>query len=216
MKINEAFFDEWNEASAYVAGVIWASGSMVGKEGKERIQLSSSKREDIERIHTLMQSTYAITESKGSGENLRFFTSFGSKQLMARLKDSGYVKRNRNEGELPIGMPDEMIPHFMRGYFDQSGYFTYEKVDDVRRRMKSGMFFGNNLLRRDFMHELKGRGIRGGSLVTHKKRPSSYGESLEIRLYARDTRRLYEILYSNATIYDVEKKKYYDRRIDRG
>lgn len=214
-QINEAFFDNWTEQSAYVLGYIWADGTLTKTKGYRRVQISSNDRQIIEDIHNAMESTYSITETNYEGERTRCIISFGSPKLIARLEELGLTERKSNTKTFP-NVPHEFLPHFIRGYFDGNGHFTYElkKKDGNKRKMHSGFTTGSEVFLIGLVESLHDFGLRKVN-IAHRDRKAAgtgWGGYYEIRYYVQDTRKLAELMYENATIYMKRKKEYYDTK----
>lgn len=153
-----------------------------------------------------MESEHAITEYKG-----QYSFGFGHKELIERLIELGLQERKSKEGTLPKQIPADFIPHFVRGYFDGDGHFTYE-LHKGKRRMVSGFTFGNEQLGLDMANMLHEQGL-GLCNVHHRARhATSFGESYTLRYYVNDTKKLAELMYGNATIYMNRKKEYLDTK----
>lgn len=207
-KINEAFFDKWTQESSYIFGYIYADGCLTKYKERYSVSVSSRELDIIETIRLAMDSDLAITEHKG-----QYSFSFGRLHLIERLKEMGLIERKSKLKTFPTSVPREFLPHFIRGYFDGNGYFTYENHKPGKKRMKAGFSFGSPVFGEELLDVLRELGIQGGTLMKHKKTATSFGESLEVRLYTRDTKRLYEMMYENASIYLERKKEYYDGKI---
>lgn len=205
--INTKFFDTWTEESAYVLGLIFSDGTLTRDKNRLVVRISSSDKEILEKVKGAMQSEHAITEYEG-----HYSFGFGNKELIERLQEFGLTQRKSKEGTLPKQIPADFIPHFVRGYFDGDGHFTYEKHHGEKRRMVSGFTFGTEELGLEMVDMLCKLGLSLGNVRHRPKQDNNFGESFDLRYYTRDTKKLAELMYGNATIFMERKKRYYDTK----
>lgn len=206
IKINEEFFSELTPESAYVLGYIWADGTLTVSRGEERVFLSSRDKQIIEDIHNAMDSTSKITEYKDT-----YSMSFGKPKLIQQLKSFGLTERKSTTAKFPIGVPKELMNHFVRGYFDGNGHFTYEKYKGEKRRLVSGFTMGSEEFANDLANYLHGEGLKL-AIVRKRDRRGEGGRGVyyDIRYYQRDTKRLAEMMYQDASLFLKRKKEKYD------
>lgn len=212
--INEAFFDNWTEESAYVIGYIWADGVLSKAKGHERIQISSTDKDIIEQIHKAMESDYSIVESSYGEGKMIYITGFSRPNMIAKLEELGLTERKSNTKLFP-NVPREFLPHFIRGYFDGNGHFTYElkKKDGLKRKMHSGFTTGSELFAKGLANALHELGLKLANVhYVDRRGKGGYGEYYQFRYYVQDTVKLAELMYKGATIYMKRKKEYYDTK----
>lgn len=128
--LDQTFFDSINtEAKAYFLGLLWADGS-ISKSAKRcsannRLQISQ-KIDDINQLHNLQKALksnyllYTSTTNNSYSKNHKIATlSINSVYLVNKLESLGvYNKENRTS--IPK-LPNNLIHHFIRGYFDGDG-----------------------------------------------------------------------------------------------
>ena len=204
--INGAFFKNWTEKSAYVMGLIFADGTLVETKEQLRVSLTSNDYDLLVKINEAMESEYAITQDRNA-----FKTGFGNPELIETLMEYGLGFRKSDEGRFPKQIPAEFMPHFIRGFFDGDGHFTWERHKGEKKRMVSGFTFGNIELAKGLVDTLREFGLKEANIHYRDRRGSGgRGTYYECRYYTRDTRKLYKLMYEDATIYLKSKKAHYD------
>jgi len=134
--VDESFFDVLDtEEKAYWLGFLFADGSIhqggTTRRGKDPwcllINLAAKDREILERLKLSLKSTYPVTviaKSKHPTVTLRV----ASAKLCASLVKHGCVPRKTQEElHIPEALPRDLIPHFIRGYFDGDGYVGIDR-----------------------------------------------------------------------------------------
>lgn len=202
--MNENFFDEINEYSAYVMGLIWADGCLTIDDNYRRVSIYNTDLDLLNKVADAMEWKGNINKT-GSCYRLGFSNS----RPIDKLIEYGLVEKKSNITRFP-SLPNDMVRHFIRGYFDGDGHFSYELRNSNKRRMVSGFTCGSKefaIVLIDKLHEL---GLSKAKLC-HRGRDN--GGSYQIRYYVRDTKKLYKLMYKDATIYMDRKKRYYDERV---
>jgi len=205
--INEKFFDTWTEESAYVLGFIYADGHLQEEKGAMRLWLHNDDKDILEQMKAAMASESNIYQY---GKHHKFCVT--NKYLTDRLRELGLTPKKSLTIQFP-DVPHEYLRHFIRGYFDGNGHFTYEDKGTGSRRLVSGITCGSesfiNVLS-DVLHEL---GLKRANVGYIDRRSSGRGVYYQMRYYKTDSIRLYHLMYDNATIYMRRKKEYADQYI---
>lgn len=120
--VNENFFDELNERSAYWLGFLYADGYVRlkdGKSGELKIKLKDTDKNHIEDFLNDIGSNAPI--KCGIEKNSKFCqANVNSTYLIKRLFNLGCVNNKTFKITLPE-LNDEIMCHFIRGYFDGDG-----------------------------------------------------------------------------------------------
>ena len=123
--VNENFFDEFNENSSYILGVIFSDGNISWntKKGYYSLTITASKKDKdhLERIRKIMYSTKPLLYAPQT-KSYRLIVN--SKKLCRRLMELGVVPRK----SLVVGFPDipkDQLKHFIRGIIDGDGNVRY-------------------------------------------------------------------------------------------
>jgi hypothetical protein len=114
-RINEFFFDEINDRSAYWLGFIWATF----KNNKYNKITLHSKEELFSRFLEALDSNYKTLKLSNGKSSL----NITSLKILSRLSDLGL------KDQLYLEMPEislDFYPSFIRGYFDSNQGFKYK------------------------------------------------------------------------------------------
>jgi hypothetical protein len=196
--IDEQFFDDLNEYSAYILGYLYALGSIYrGKDGtRNELVISGTDPVLLEDIRRHMGATYRII-TKGGGFQLRI----NNKAIVDKLGELGLTANKTRRLTYPRWLTEEMEPHFIRGYFDGKGSFMTESG----RRVTTNISGGNI----DFIEGLRDRLVLYGLTRAEIHQYGADHATNVIRYYVNDTRKLYTLLYNEARIYSsINTAKY--------
>lgn len=129
--VNEAFFDVIDtEEKAYWLGFIAADGYVSGDDQPQpivAIGISASDALHLEKLRQALGATYPLREYKASGgykpgtRYVRLYIT--SSRLRDALISHGVVPNKSTRLKFP-DLPDELVRHFVRGYFDGNGSFA--------------------------------------------------------------------------------------------
>lgn len=131
-KRNEDFFREIDTPhKAYILGLLYADGA-VQKEGKyTRLTLAEYDKELLEKIKVAMgieevnlNFMRSNKENHANQYQLTLCRAEGTKYLISH----GCTPRKTFEIRFPTWLNDELMPHFVRGYFDGDGSIASEEA----------------------------------------------------------------------------------------
>ena len=138
------------EKSAYWAGFIAADGHVYEARNCLQITLSAKDKEHLEQFKRDLKSSHRIREYQPVIEKSNFgyipktglCTSLhlNSPQLAHDLKRFGLTGAKSFTLQWP-SLPDEMLRHFLRGYFDGDGSWFVSRSGPNARYLKSSMNF---------------------------------------------------------------------------
>jgi hypothetical protein len=118
--LNEQFFAELTPITAYWLGVIWADGTIT--QNGIRIEVIASDKSWLELFTEDIKSSAPIRHNE---ERNSVRLGIYSRLFLQNLLGYGLAIGNRTKMSLlPLGIPDNLIPHFVRGVFDGDGCFT--------------------------------------------------------------------------------------------
>lgn len=130
-----------------------------------------------------------------------------SKRISKALNDYGAVSNKSLILQFPTCVPEDLMNHFMRGYFDGDGFISdYEPKPGGRPRFS---VIGNKEFMEGFQKTLiKSTGLKENKLMLKPNTPSlrilEYGGTNVVKT-------IREYLYNNATIYLDRKKQRFDK-----
>ena len=196
---DEHLFDTWSEKSAYLLGYLEADGQIKydGPAVRVYFQCSGKDREFLQ----MLKKITAFTGTLGSSDNW----ASGKKYEKVRFTVSSRSWRNSPLlKELRTGnianIPEELIHHYIRGYFDGDGSIFWSKQAQHKR---SNFVFNNISLAQDFALLL--RKITKAKLTIHKKTSSDH--CWYFQLGNKATERLIIYMYRDANMYMKRKHR---------
>ncbi len=135
---DEAFFETIDtEAKAYWLGFLMADGCVyIGKKGDHLLRVHLNRRDDtiLSRFLTDIGCQRPLIYS-GDTVEVKLF----SKRLIKDLIRQGCTQRKSLTLEFPTCVPDRLIHHFIRGYFDGDGTICFGK--GAHRKNGKGRFY---------------------------------------------------------------------------
>lgn len=222
---NQSFFDIIDtEEKAYILGFIYADGCNNSHPTTGELSISQMER-DVDilfKIKEAMQSTYPISEeiNKWGGTEKRFrFYVYGPK-IEEQLINLGVVHNKSLILMFPTFLPDCLMPHFIRGYFDGDGsvWDGKRKKMRVKKEQKPGEY------RERIVHNVKFNFTGSNTFIPYlqeylikhlgfSKTKLNYSKAKKdhrhcIMEYSgrKNLLKLYNYMYSSASIYGERKK----------
>ena len=210
--LNEHFFERIdNEASAYFLGLIISDGNVFhvddGRQDSISITLDD---EDVYLLQTFKDMTGGSCAIAKDGRGCRQF-AIRSNLMAEDLAEYGVVPRKSFHTYLP-DVPDDMMPHLIRGIFDGDGCAWAGNWHG--KFCHSLGFCGTHRLMSDIVeYTYEHWGLKKKPLVyDYKERQLS--EFKVVSYY--DTWLFGERMYDNATIFMKRKREKYDEIIKHG
>lgn len=108
--------------SAYLLGFFAADGNInINKNGSHYIELTSIDKNLLTAIrsHFKLQNRIGVRKSNKNWKN-RYRLQIGSKGLVKELLSLGFSRKKSQRMKVPQ-IPHQLLPHFIRGYFDGDG-----------------------------------------------------------------------------------------------
>lgn len=123
--INEQYFENIDTPNkAYVLGLWYADGNnYIGDDNSYRVSIKQceANKDVIYKIANELDSTYPIKEYIPEKGSHQFILTIYSKKMSEDLTKLGCVPRKSLVLEFPTNIQQNLIPHFIRGYFDGDG-----------------------------------------------------------------------------------------------
>ena len=198
---NENFFEAIDtERKAYWLGFMFADGHITNQEkryGQDQFGLScgAKDKETLYKFKEDIDATNPVLEYKrktGIGEPLCRI-QMTSQKTVNDLIDKGCYKQKSLILKPPTGVPDELIHHFIRGFFDGDGSIT-----KTINKKTSQLIYGINITSTLEMCEWLKNYFNIGSIIKEKRREYTYYYSIgghqQIRFF-------YHTLYDDATLW---------------
>ncbi len=127
-KVNEGYFEVLNEYSVYWLGFLYADGYVRLKDGRSgtlKLKLKDTDRGHIEKFLIDIESNHPI-KCGVDGKSKFCSTSVNSNKMVKRLFELGCVNNKTFKIRLP-NLPEYLMSHFIRGYFDGDGSISIVK-----------------------------------------------------------------------------------------
>jgi hypothetical protein len=124
--INEYFFNTLNENSVYVLGFLYADGYHNEKRKSVRLSLKETDEDILIKIKNVMNSNRPLGIDSSRGENFKQkYFDINNVTISNQLKILGCIQNKTFKITFPDFISDELIKHFIRGYFDGDGGLTF-------------------------------------------------------------------------------------------
>jgi intein/homing endonuclease len=195
-RFNDSFFETINtEEKAYILGWIWSDGYIRNNNQQFGLALNSKDRNILEKIIIKFDSNYPIREYDNtgyskSGTYCRFDIS--STKAVSDLKKHGITLNKTYSKNIPSTIPDNLLHHFIRGFFDGDGCIS------GKNKMYASVNFAAT---EELCIWIKSLFLCGS---VYKKTNSNYCFSYSIN-GAKKIQCMFNYLYKDATIY-LERK----------
>ena len=112
-RINVNFFKRWTSEMAYVLGFVYTDGNVSGNT----LSISQKDRSILEKINDVMDSDFPIRERTINVYSI----DISRKVIVDDLRKLGVVEGKTHIMTFP-DVPDEYLPHFIRGVVDGDGW----------------------------------------------------------------------------------------------
>jgi hypothetical protein len=209
--INETFFDELNADSAYVLGYIWTDGC-IKEFGRGSwgilLECSLKDREILDGIKKVMNSEAPVRTRRRkvpSGKEIEMSKlCLYSNRLCKALMKYGIIPRKSKADPLPVGIPDELVFHFIRGVLDGDGSVGKDTRNKSLFRLT---FAGKSKLLRwiDFVFFTK-LGTKPRRLYLNTPTPQTRSDCWHL-VYSRqgDIRKIFSALHGDCHLFLARK-----------
>jgi hypothetical protein len=128
--INKDFFKNWTKEMAWCLGFIAADGCILlgpRNGGTLSITVSEKDKEILQKINKHMSSNYLIKNIKTNFNTHACRLDITVREIVDDLISIGITPKKSKTLQWPNSIPDELIWHFIRGYYDGDGSIMYGK-----------------------------------------------------------------------------------------
>lgn len=205
------FFENINtEEKAYWLGFMFADGYIVDyskKYGEDKfgITLHSKDKKTLEQFKKSIKSTNPITDVSSNGRQLHRII-MSSQKTVNDLISHGCVKQKSLILKPPIGVPQELIHHFIRGYFDGDGSIFWNKSAFERHDTWNIPSYSINITSTKEMIEWLIDQIGFGNIQKEKRRTKTW---YYIQDGNKKVKQFCDYIYKDATIFMERKYQLY-------
>jgi hypothetical protein len=226
--VDHTFFDSINtEEKAYILGFLYADGTNQIKSNCENTISFTQLEQDkdiLEKINIALKSTYLLYESiQKTNNKKKYKLTISSQKLSDRASELGAIPNKSLLLKFPnlsIFKSEDLIRHFIRGYFDGDGCIWDGKPKKmlVKNEKKPGEFrerivhnvkftFTGNF---EFINALQDYLVK---TLNFKKTKLNFSKAKETKHICTmeysgrgQVKKLYDFMYKNATIFGNRKK----------
>lgn len=207
---NENYFETIDtEKKAYFLGFLMADGCIKTRECQPCItmQLKSTDKYILEELKAELNTDNIIEYNKKRDHStLRVH----SQKMADDLEKYGIVPRKTGQEKLPLELlPDDMVRHFIRGFFDGDGWITLTSSHGKPNR-RLGIGFAGNV---DMLTDIKNyfveklQGSFNANPYIYNDRAKGYDGFSELIFYKlSDCVKICEWLYKDATVFLTRKR----------
>lgn len=197
--INDIFFKNWNEESAWLYGWAIGDGNFTGKYSL-RFGLQRQDKIILERFKNILNSEHPITDyiSSNCYKSAMSSVQFCSQTLVDDIKHLDITEIN-----------NKYFMHFVRGFFEADGSVI---LDRYKNRIKIGGIAVKFSQKKDeilkFLRDkLLNLGITLKGRLNFYKQDSRKNGMWELRYYTHDSLALYDYFYANCGELFLPRKK---------
>jgi hypothetical protein len=204
--LNTSAFDEYTEKSCYWAGFLAADGN-VDSKGRIRLMLKYDDILHLQKFKEYLQSTHTVSSNTTTYNRCSF--EFTNKEMCEVLDlNFNIVPEKSLAMKFPHFIKPDMMPHFLRGYFDGDGSIceSYSNKASVTATLYatfcSGSFEFINYIYVFITDRLKTKG---------HLQDFGTGKKWQIKYNTNDAIKLLNYMYSNCSVALDRKYALYER-----
>lgn len=202
--VDKNYFEKIDtEDKAYWLGFIYADGCVTKDKSSLILDLSEKDSLQLERLNQCMLSNYEIKHYTEKGLNY-VRIKINSRKLCRDLIDKGCPPHKTHILKFPTTeqVPNDLIKHFIRGYFDGDGCI-YAKMRNSKSRKNLALYTEFNILGTKELLEGIAKSLPTDSISIYKRKNKSV---FTLRVYGKnDIINIMNYMYSNAKIYMQRK-----------
>ena len=206
-KVDKDFFKKWTPEMAYVLGFFAADGNLsVNKRGGCYISFHSKDQQIILEIRKVLKSKNKIAKRINKfNKGFYYRLQIGSKEIVHILQNMGFSTIKTKHLPFP-SIPQNMISHFVRGYFDGDGNIWFGYVHKERRTKLKVLQLAFTSGSFDFLSQLKCNlhdllKTQGSHVVSKK------GSYSRLQYSTNDALKIHDFMYNTNTSYLCLKRK---------
>lgn len=204
---NISAFDEYSEESCYWAGFLAADGC-VDNKNRVRLMLKYEDINHLEKFRGFLQSQHKIASN--TDKYNRASLELTSKELCEALEiNFNIVPLKSLVLEFPTQVPDEMLKHYIRGYFDGDGSAceSFSNRNSLTKSFYATFSSGSSSFSVYLFNYLANKLSLGGTLQDFRPEVEKH----QLKYNTNDAKTLLEWMYSGACVYLDRKHEIYNR-----
>lgn len=203
-KVDENYFDVIDSSNkAYILGFLYADGYNNPITKSMILDLKESDKDILERISKEMKNEmplyhYSFVNKTDKVERHQCRLIVNSKHIHERLIELGVIPNKTFVIEFPFWLPKNLMSHFIRGYFDGDGCFSYLENKRSYINICSSSSFCDGLVQ--YLQENEGINLHINKLTKKDERNSVIRTSNK-----NETKKFLEYIYKDADL-KMERK----------
>jgi hypothetical protein len=194
--LNIKAFDEYTEESCYWAGFLAADGN-VDSKGRIRLMLKYDDLLHLEKFKSYLKSTHTISSNTTKYNRCSF--EFTNKDMCEVLDINFNIVPNKTETiEFPKCIPENMLRHFIRGYFDGDGSIceSFSNINSITATLYTTFCSGSYTFIK-YLYDILAQTINvGGHLQNFNT-----GKKWQIKYNTLDSIKLLNFIYKDSKVY---------------
>ena len=226
--LEDNFFENINtESKAYFLGLIYSDGTIYKDKNWNSYVISLTQSEKDKDIIFKFKNALKTNKKIYNGhinETKTYVLSVNSEKMFNDLNEKGVTQNKSLTIQFPTFISDELMPHFIRGYFDGDGsvWEGKRKKMIIKKENKQGEF------RERIVHNVKFNFTGSNTfipflqeyLINHlglSRTKLNYSKAKEDHRHClmeysgrKNLKILYDYMYSSATIYGERKKEKFE------
>lgn len=205
--LNHDYFEVIDtEEKAYWLGFLTADGCVQHHKNKGesysiRLELKTSDKYMVENFANAIETDRIVRDYIKDKKSTSYITVFSKKMFNDLGKHNVIPNKTLSLENIPNTIPDELIRHFIRGYFDGDGT-VYNYICKGKNKLVFG-FYGTE----KFLNSIKSRLIEDNVIVSEANVYNQKEANVSMLLYTirDDIKRFFDYIYSDSSIYLTRK-----------
>lgn len=233
-KFDDTVFEKINtEEKAYWLGYLYADGHIristtIHKNGNAynqyMISLTSIDKETIVNFKTFLNSNTKLKKyisNSGYKNSEYYIETVSSEKMYNDLLDKNLNPNKTSNLTIPTNIPDELIHHFIRGYFDGDGsvYISRTKNNSINPYKKRNYYERlcvNIIATHDFCKFLRNKVFSTSSKNIYKERRTLQDNLYYFRFDSKKAKQFYYYIYKDCNICLTRKMNKFKSYLERG
>lgn len=205
--LNTSAFDEYTEESCYWAGFLMADGNTDAK-GRIRIMLKYDDILHLEKFKAYLKSTHSISSNTNKYNRCSF--EFTNREMCEVLDLNFNIVPNKSLIAKFPKLPDPVLRHFIRGYFDGGGSVceSFSNKNSITASIYATFTSGS----KEFIQCLYSK-INLVLDTNGHLQDFGTGKKWQIKYNTNDAKKLLDYMYKDANVYLDRKYALYKRLV---
>ena len=200
---NDDYFEVIDtEEKAYFLGLLFADGNVYLKRHRVQLTLANEDAYIIQKFADCIGYTGKLYIDKEKYSKL----ILPSKKMCNDLISLGCTANKSLTLKFPTGVPDNLLHHFVRGYFDGDGHISKDK------KLVNPYYHINITSTYEFILTLKDillkNGVNTGKI--NKRYKNKEVSAHTVYVHNKSAKSFVDYIYSQATVYLTRKQKVYE------